>query len=115
MNEFKEKNINFISKKENVDTTTPQGKFTATIISAVNEFQIDLQREAQLEGVAIAKKAGKYKGRKKIEITNQFKNLYHDYMHRKINKKQFYENLDVSYNTLQRMIKEFESNTFRNG
>ena len=36
------------------------------IIGSIAEFEVALIRERQLEGIALAKKAGKYKGRKKL-------------------------------------------------
>ncbi len=57
------KHVEFISRKEAIDTTTPTGKFMLTIFGAVAELEL-LQR--QHEGIAIAKEQGKYKGRKPI-------------------------------------------------
>ena len=39
-------------------------KLMLTMLGAVYEFEKDMMLERQLEGVAIAKAAGKYKGRK---------------------------------------------------
>lgn len=52
----------------NVDTTTPMGEFFLTIIAAIAQLERQTIRERTLEGVAIAKAAGKYKGRKKGSI-----------------------------------------------
>lgn len=46
-----------------VDTTTSTGKLTLAILGAVAAFEGDLRAERQAEGIARAKKAGKYKGR----------------------------------------------------
>lgn len=58
------KGVEFISKKESIDTTTPAGKFMLTIFGAVSELERDYLLQRQGEGIAQAKKAGKYKGRK---------------------------------------------------
>lgn len=47
-----------------VDTTTGMGKLVLGILGAVAEFEADIRRERQLEGIAKAKVAGVYKGRK---------------------------------------------------
>ena len=52
----------------NVDTATPMGEFFLTIIAAIAQLERQTIRERTLEGVAIAKAAGKYKGRKKGSI-----------------------------------------------
>lgn len=46
-----------------VDTTTPTGKLTLSILGAVAAFEADLRAERQAEGIARAKQAGRYKGR----------------------------------------------------
>ena len=46
-----------------VDTTTPTGKLTLSILGAVAAFEADLRAERQAEGIARAKQEGRYKGR----------------------------------------------------
>jgi DNA invertase Pin-like site-specific DNA recombinase len=46
-----------------VDTTTSMGKLTLGILGAVAEFETDIRRERQKEGIEKAKEAGVYKGR----------------------------------------------------
>ena len=59
-----EKDVEFISKKEAIDTTTPTGKFMLTIFGAVAELEREYILQRQREGIAIAKEQGKYTGRK---------------------------------------------------
>ena len=68
VSELTEKGVEFISLKENIDTTTPQGRFMLTVFGAFAE----LERENILE----RQREGKYKGRKPVEIDEmQFKAL----------------------------------------
>ncbi len=60
------KQVEFVSKKEAIDTTTPTGKFMLTIFGAVAELEREYILQRQQEGIAIAKEQGKYKGRKPI-------------------------------------------------
>ena len=60
------KGVEFVSKKEAIDTTTPTGKFMLTVFGAVAELEREYILQRQQEGIAIAKKQGKYKGRKPI-------------------------------------------------
>lgn len=62
-----EKNVEFVSKKEAIDTTTPTGKFMLTIFGAVAELEREYILQRQREGIAVAKENGVYKGRKPIE------------------------------------------------
>lgn len=60
-----EKGVSFqcVQQRE-VDTTTTTGRMVLNIMAAVAEFETDLRRERQLEGIAKAKERGVYKGRK---------------------------------------------------
>jgi hypothetical protein len=49
-----------------MDTQTPTGKLLLTVLGAVAQFEREMMLERQREGVAKAKDAGKYKGRKPI-------------------------------------------------
>ena len=60
----------FISIKENFDTKTPAGKLQMTMMAAIAEFERAMILERQREGIAIAKREGKYKGRKAISVPN---------------------------------------------
>ena len=61
-----QKGVEFVSKKEAIDTTTPAGKFMLTIFGAVAELERDYILQRQQEGIAIAKQQGKYTGRKPV-------------------------------------------------
>ncbi|MBT8764791.1 recombinase family protein [Metapseudomonas boanensis] len=49
-----------------LDTSTPTGKLILTVLGGVAEWERTMMLERQREGIAKAKKAGKYKGRKPI-------------------------------------------------
>lgn len=61
------KQVEFISKKEAIDTTTPTGKFMLTVFAAVAELEREYLLQRQKEGIAVAKQNGVYKGRKPIQ------------------------------------------------
>lgn len=64
------KGISFQCLHQSIDTGTSTGKFTLAILGAVAEFENDLRRERQREGIAKAKARGTYKGRKpSIDLT----------------------------------------------
>lgn len=62
-----EKEVEFISQKEAIDTSTPTGKFMLTIFGAVAELEREYLLQRQREGIEIAKANDIYKGRKPIE------------------------------------------------
>lgn len=66
--ELQRKGVEFISLKESIDTSTPQGKFMLTIFAALAQMERENILQRQSEGIAIAKENGVYKGRKPMEI-----------------------------------------------
>ena len=54
-----EKQVEFVSRKEAIDTTTPTGKFMLTVFAAVAELEREYILQRQREGIAIAKYRGK--------------------------------------------------------
>lgn len=47
-----------------MDTTTSTGKLLLGVLASIAEFEADIRRERQREGIERAKEAGVYKGRK---------------------------------------------------
>ena len=54
-----------------MDTQTPTGKLMLTVLGGVAQFEREMMLERQREGIAKAKSAGKYKGRKPIAPERQ--------------------------------------------
>ncbi|MCD8353682.1 MAG: recombinase family protein [Clostridiales bacterium] len=67
MEQLQRKNVEFVSKKEAIDTSTPTGRFMLTVFGAVAELEREYILQRQQEGIAIAKRNGIYKGRRPIE------------------------------------------------
>lgn len=104
-----EKGVEFISKKENIDTTTPAGKFTLTVFAAVAELERGYILDRQKEGIAIAKSEGKYKGRKSAEIDEQLWNsLYLLWSEGKISAVEFMGRMGMKKSTFYRRVKNEE-------
>lgn len=106
---LQEKNVTLVSHKESIDTSTPTGKLMLTMIGAINEFERANLLERQREGIALAVKEGKYKGRREVKIDN-FEEHYNRYLNRALNKSQLAKELAVSRPTLDKLIKEYEDN-----
>lgn len=106
---MQEKNVKLVSIKENLDTDTPTGKLMLTMFAAIGEFERQNTLERQAEGIAIAKKKGVYKGRKRIKLTDftDFGRYYQRYMDREISKAEFARRLGVSRPTLDRLLDEY--------
>lgn len=59
------KDVELKATEQPIDTSTAAGKCFLDMLSVFAEFEHSLRRERQLEGIAKAKEAGKYKGRKR--------------------------------------------------
>ena len=105
--QLQEKSVDFYSDKEKIDTSTPTGKLMLTMIAAIAEFERQTLLDRQREGIAIAKAAGVYKGRKKIKVKD-FDKHYARYMRREISKAGIAKELGVSRPTVDRLIREYK-------
>lgn len=101
------KEVQLISLKENLDSSTPAGKLMLTVIAAIYEFERTNSLERQREGIAIAKREGKYKGgQPKKYDEDKFTELYQSYMCREISKSEMAKQLKMSRPTLSRIIEK---------
>nr|WP_323778471.1 recombinase family protein [Amylibacter sp.] len=65
VHELQSKGVAIKSTEQAVDTSTSAGKAFLDMLSVFSEFETNLRRERQMEGIAKAKSKGVYKGRKK--------------------------------------------------
>lgn len=61
---LEKKGVAFKVLNISLDTSTPTGKLMLSMLAAIGQFEREMMLERQREGVEIAKKAGKYTGRK---------------------------------------------------
>ena len=107
VSELTDKEVEFVSLKENIDTTTPQGRFMLTVFGALAELERENILERQREGIEIAKAEGKYKGRKPVEInTEQFKAVCARWRTGEITATAAMKELGLKPNTFYRRVKE---------
>ncbi len=96
---------------DKVDTATAIGKLMITVLSGIAEFEADMIKERQLEGIEEAKKRGVYKGRP-AKYTEKHRGLQHAielFHNRDTNKltvKEIEEITKISRATLYRAVKK---------
>lgn len=73
---FTSKGVAFQSLKEQIDTSTPQGKLMLTIFAGLAQFERECLLQRQAEGIAVAKSQGKYKGRTPSPIPENWDEVY---------------------------------------
>lgn len=69
------KGVTFISQKEQIDTSTPAGRFMFSVFASLAQFEREQILIRQAEGIAAAKAAGKHLGRKKAPIPENFEKV----------------------------------------
>ncbi len=107
---FKDKGVEFISQKESIDTTTPQGKFMLTVFAALAELERENILQRQKEGIAVAKAQGKYKGRKPIEVDmDKFAEVYKEVLEGKIKNSYAMQVLGLKRNTYYNAVNKYKA------
>lgn len=106
METLQKRKITLISLKENIDTSTPTGKLMLTMIGAINEFERANLLERQKEGIEIAKKNKKYKGRKPIEKPEKWEEVYISYLKREISAAEAMKKLNLKKDIFYKFVKE---------
>lgn len=101
------KGVQFISKKESIDTNTPAGKFMLAVFGALAELERDNILERQAEGIAIAKTEGRMNGRPKKAV-DTFETVYLDVKAGKLSATAAAKQIGVSRSTWYRKAREYE-------
>lgn len=100
------KEVEFVSKKEAIDTTTPTGKFMLTVFAAVAELEREYILQRQREGIAIARQQGKYTGRKPLPLPDNFEAVVTLWQHGQITATEAMRRTGLKSNTFYRRIQK---------
>lgn len=104
---LKDKGVQFISKKESIDTSTPAGKFALTVFGAMAELEREYILERQAEGIAIAKAEGRMTGRPKKQI-DDFESVYNAVKNGELSATKAAKQIGISRSTWYRRSKDYE-------
>jgi DNA invertase Pin-like site-specific DNA recombinase len=75
VHELREKGAHLKATEQPIDTSTAAGHAFLSMLGVFAEFEVNLRRERQLEGIAAAKARGIYKGRPKRISADEVKRL----------------------------------------
>lgn len=108
------KGAQFISKKESIDTSTAAGRLMLTIFAGLYQFERECTLERQAEGIAEAKKAGKYKGRAPIQVDAvRFGNVYAQWKNDDCTAVEAMRALGLTASTFYRLVRRHEETLSR--
>lgn len=101
---LKEKKASLVILDCNIDTSKSSGEFMIGILGSVAEFETNIRRERQAEGISIAKSKGIYKGRSSlgVGIINEIKSLRLN----KISIREIAKRVNVAPSSVLKYIKE---------
>lgn len=113
-----QKKVNFISKKETIDTSTSSGKFMLTVFGAMAELErsyiLDRQREGieamplNEDGKKVSLKTGRPTGRPKAEYPSNWEDEYGAWKEGKQTARLTMENLGLKRTTFYKLVKQYE-------
>ena len=104
--QLKNKGVKFISLKESIDTSTPQGRLMLTIFAGLSQFERECTLQRQYEGIQIAKSEGKYKGRKPVSLPENFIDVVQIWRKGDITARKAMNMLNMNPTTFYRKAKE---------
>ena len=64
--ELKQKEVDLVVLDQNIDTSTPTGKLLFNMLASIAEFETEIRKERQMEGISKAKERGVQFGRKPV-------------------------------------------------
>ncbi len=107
LEEFQALGVVFVATKDNVDYSTPSGRFFVQVLGSLGEFEKTLLKERTMMGLAHARASGKQLGRPRLNKDKIILNLRTlGLTHREIQLK-----LNVSKGTVYRALKAIASKT----
>ncbi|MCK8061615.1 MULTISPECIES: recombinase family protein [unclassified Fusibacter] len=111
VNILNDKNVGLVSLKENyIDTTTPTGNLVFQIFGAISEFQRNVIKSAQAEGIQARRAKNLSMGRPVImvEFDRNFRKHYFDWKAGEIKAVEFMKEFGLRKNAFYKNIKIFE-------
>jgi DNA invertase Pin-like site-specific DNA recombinase len=101
------KNVKFISQKENINTSTPTGKFMLTVFGAVSELEREYLLQRQREGIAAARARGVHLGRPTKKLPENFDSLVNQWEHGNISISDILTQTGLKEATFYRRLREW--------
>jgi DNA invertase Pin-like site-specific DNA recombinase len=75
LNTLEKKQVKLHVIDQQIDTSTPSGRLLVHLLGSIAEFENDLRKDRQLDGISLAKRNGVKFGRKKALTENQVQEL----------------------------------------
>lgn len=106
--ELTSKGVQFVSLKENVDTSTPQGKFMLTVFAGLAQLERENILQRQREGIDLCLAEGRSYGRPSAEISDTFADHYQQWKAGEIKAVEFMAMENLPKSTFYKLVKRYE-------
>lgn len=106
--ELTSKGVQFVSLKENVDTSTPQGKFMLTVFAGLAQLERESILQRQREGIDLCLAEGRSYGRPSAEISDTFAVHYQQWKAGEIKAVDFMALENLPKSTFYKLVKRYE-------
>jgi DNA invertase Pin-like site-specific DNA recombinase len=103
------KGVGFVSLKERIDTTTPQGKFMLTVFAALSQFERETILQRQREGIELCLKEQRAYGRPSATFSETFEPNYQLWKAGKIKAVDFMRLECIPKSTFYKLVKRYET------
>ena len=100
---LQERSVDLIALDQQINTTSPAGRFTFTLLAAVAELERDMIRERTLDGLARARAEGRAGGRRP-SITGQKAQLVRRLAAEGLSLRQIAASVDASASSIRRFL-----------
>ena len=115
LDEFQKKDVTLISLKENLDTTTPTGRFMINIFASIAQLEREQLLLRQMEGIRAQKARGIYKGgRPRIKVDSVLLAVVrYRWMKKELSWLDAMDELGVTRSTFYRLMNRYTENKER--
>lgn len=107
--ELTSKGVQFVSLKEKVDTSTPQGKFMLTVFAGLAQLERENILQRQREGIDLCLSEGRPYGRPSVQISDTFTAHYQQWKAGEIKAVDFMRLEGLPKSTFYKLVRRFES------
>lgn len=106
--ELTAKGVQFVSLKENVDTSTPQGKFMLTVFAGLAQLERESILQRQREGIDLCLAEGRAYGRPSAQLSDTFSKHYHQWKAGEMKAVDFMRAENLPKSTFYKLVKRYE-------
>ena len=106
--ELTSKGVQFVSLKEKVDTSTPQGKFMLTVFAGLAQLERENILQRQREGIDLCLSEGRPYGRPSAQISDTFAQHYQQWKAGEIKAVDFMALENLPKSTFYKLVRRYE-------